>query len=231
MRTTRTTFLASAIGLALASCSTAETHAPGHDPAMGGPRMAGACEAPAAANSGREGCYFDAAVEIGTPPAEVYWHVDEYADAAAARAARGPGSAVIEAYGRYFLQTVNGRADWRPAGGQHRATVGPMPAPRGGPVTARFMQAMTRPGASTRPHRHDGAEAFYLVSGAICMETPGGAATTGAGETYWVAGGVPMQLTSAGQGLRRSLFVVLHPSSEPWMRMAPDFTPTGACAG
>lgn len=198
--------------------------------AMGGPRMAGACEASASANAGKLGCYFDEAVELGTFSGPAFWHVDEFPDADSATRAKGAHSAVVRAYGRIFLQTVNDDARWRPAGGRHLATVGPMPAPQGTTVTARFMQAMTRPGANTRPHRHGGPEAFYVLSGAICMETPEGRQTTGAGGTYWVRGGVPMQLTSAGTGVRRSLFVVLHPSSQPWMTIAQDWTPAGACA-
>lgn len=206
-------------------------HAPATaDHAMGSPRMPGACEASASANTGKMGCYFDEAVELGTSAGSAFWHVDEFPDATSAVQALASGSAVVRAYGRIFLQTVNDDAGWRPAGGRHLATVGPMPTPKGSPVTARFMQAMTQPGANTRPHRHDGPEAFYLLSGAICMETPEGGQTTGPGETYWVRGGVPMQLTSAGKEVRRSLFVVLHSSSQPWMTMAPDWTPTGACS-
>lgn len=214
---------------ALGSCSPQDRPGPTADHRMGGPRMPGACEAASAANAGKLGCYFDVAIEIGTLSAPVFWHVFEFSDAASARRVTAPGAAIVYAYGRVFLQAVNSDPHWRAAGGNHLATVGPMPAPQGVPVTARFMQAMTQPGANTRPHRHDGPEAFYLLSGAICMETPEGGRTTGPGETYWVRGGVPMQLTSAGNGVRRSLFVVLHASSQPWMTMAPDWAPTGAC--
>jgi hypothetical protein len=175
------------------------------------------------------GCYFDEAIDIGLLPAAAFWHVDEFPDYASAARAKGPASVVVRGYGRIFMQTVNGQAQWRARGGRHLATVGPMDAPQGETVTARFMQAMTQRGASTRPHVHDGPEAFYLVSEAICMETPSGTQTTGAGQTYLINGGVPMQLTSAGQGVRRSLFVVLHRSSQPWMTMG-DWKPTGACA-
>ena len=185
---------------ALAACGSARPagdHVRGHT--MEGPRLPGGCEAPASANSGRMGCYFDGSVELGPLSRDQYWHVDEFPDLASATRARLPGrSIVVEAYGRTFLQTISDDAGWRSAGGRRLASVGPMAAPRGEPVTARFMQAMTRPGAATRPHVHDGAEAFYLLSGAICMETPDGTQTTSEGQTYLIAGGVPMQLTSAG---------------------------------
>lgn len=217
--------------MALGAChSPGKLEAPTAAHAMSSPGMPGACEAPASANVGKAGCYFDVAVDVGALSSPAFFHVDEFSDAATAEAARGPGGAVVHAYGRIFLETVNTDARWRPAGGRRLAMVGPMEAPRGTPVTARFMQAMTLPGAVTRPHLHAGPEAFFLLSGAICMETPAGGETTHAGDTYWVPGGVPMQLTSAGAGLRRSLFVVLHPSSQPWMTMTRDWTPSGACA-
>jgi quercetin dioxygenase-like cupin family protein len=217
-----------ALVFAVSSCQPLD-HAD-HMAGAGAPPIAGGCEEPASANRGKMGCYFDAAVEIGQQPDEVYWHVDEFADGRAAAAAPAlPTSTVIEAYGRTFLYTVTGDAAWRPAGGERVATVGPMPAPQGGRVTARYMQAMTEPGAQTRPHWHDGPEAFVVLSGAICMESPDGVSTTGAGRTYWIRGAVPMQLSHAGEGVRRSIFIVLHPSAEPWMKMATDWTPKGAC--
>lgn len=219
--------------LALVGCRhVGAVQAPKVDHAMmGGPRMAGACEASASANVGKHGCYFDQAITLGVLSAPAYYQVDEYADAATASKAKARGSVVVAAYGRVFLQTVTTDAGWRAAGGHHLATVGPMEVPRGEPLIARFMQAMTLPGASTRPHRHHGPEAFYVLSGAICMETTEGVRTTGAGQTYWVRGGVPMQLTSTGDGERRSLFVVVHGASQPWMTMTPSWIPRGACAG
>ena len=196
---------------------------------MEGPRLPGGCEAPATANAGRMGCYFDETIELGRVSQQLFWHVDEYADRASAESARSRGqSVIVEAYGRIFLQTVNSDRGWRAGGGRHLVSVGPMAAPQGEPVTARFMQAMTAPGAATRPHVHDGPEAFYLLSGAICMETPTGEQTTSEGQTYLIGGGTPMQLTSAGDGVRRSLFLVLHRSSQPWMTMV-EWVPEGRC--
>lgn len=215
--------------VATASCTPVGETKPTTSHAMPGPRIPGACELPADANSGKLGCYFDASIEIAPLSGPAFYHVDEFADSRSAERARTPGGAVVRAYDRVFLETVNADASWRPDGGKRLATVGPMDVPRGVAVTARFMQAMTPPGATTRPHRHDGPEAFYVLSGAICMETAEGVANTHAAQTYWVRGGVPMQLTSAGATVRRSLFVVLHATSQPWMTMTPDWVPTGAC--
>ena len=197
--------------------------------AMGGPRVPGGCEAPAAANQGKMGCYLDVAVEIGPLPGQVYWHIDEFPNEASARGAATRASAVVSAYGRTFLETVNADAAWRPRGGTRLAVVGPMPVPEGVPLTARFMQGMTEAGATTRPHRHSGPEGFLLLDGAICVETPAGAHRTNRWETLWLPGEMPMHLTSAAGGVRRSVLVVIHPSSQPWMTVMPEWTPTGAC--
>jgi quercetin dioxygenase-like cupin family protein len=136
---------------------------------------------------------------------------------------------VIEAYGRWFLATVNSSPLQASPGGRRVTTIGPMARPPGRRLVARFMQAMTRPGAATQPHSHDGPEAFHVLSGAICMESPMGAATTGTGGDYWIGGGHPMQLTSVGKDVRRSLFVVVHPAGRPWMNVNIPWKPKGLC--
>ena len=219
-----------AAALSAMSCAAAE-QAP-HDMmahGMGSPRLPGGCEAPAAENQGKMGCYLDQVVEISNLGPTAYYHIDEFADARAAERARTRQGVVVAAYGRTFLATVSKDGSWRPAGGTRVATIGPIPAPDSRRVTARFMQAMTRPGASTQPHSHDGPEAFHILSGAICMETPDGAETTAAGGNYWIGGGCAMQLSSVGAEIRRSLFVVIHPSDRPWMNVGIPWSPRGAC--
>jgi quercetin dioxygenase-like cupin family protein len=214
----------------LAACSSEPQHRPhSHDMAMGGPRIPGGCEAPSAMNHGREGCYLDAVVDIGRLPPQVHWHIDEFPDADEARRSRTRASVIVTAYGRTFLQTVNGNPAWRARGGSRIARVGPLPAPQGTAISVRFMQAMTAPGVTTRPHRHPGPEAFHVLDGAICLETPTGAQTVAAGGSLWAAGATPMQLTSAGDGIRRSLLIVIHPSQQPWMTQAPDWQPRDSC--
>ena len=232
MRLGSTTIIGGLI-VALAACMSPEPSAGSGTSAHSmSARLPGGCEAPARENPGQHGCYFDQSIQLGRLSSALFWHLDEFPDAGTAtEQAKGRQSAVVRTYGRVFLHTFHANRQWRPEGGRRLATVGPLEAPRGAPVTARVMQAMTSPGAATQPHRHDGPEAFYVLSGSICMETPAGAQTTAAGETYVVNGDIPMQLTSAGDEVRRSLFVVLHRSSEPWMKNPGEWTPSGACAG
>lgn len=199
-------------------------------PPVGRPQISGACVQPSSINQGKFGCFYDAQVELADTSGELFYHIDEFASRREADAAKPNQAAVVEAYGRWFVETVNSEADWRPRGGKRLATIGPMPRPPGARVTARFMQAMTKPGATTQPHSHDGPEAFHVLTGAICMESPMGIARTEAGKDYWIGGGHPMQLSSIGTEVRRSLFVVIHPSDRPWMNVGIAWKPTGACS-
>lgn len=222
--------LLTVLGL-LCGCVTADAKTESlaaHDPAshVGVP---GRCEEPAQPGSDRRGCFFNANLQLGRLPGAVYWHIDRYPDAASAEAARTPASVLVSAFGQLFLQTVNGQADWPPEGGERLASVGPLPVPLGVDMTARFMEATTAPGAVTRPHRHSGPEGFFVLRGSICLETEEGATRVDPGGAMWVRGDIPMQLSSTGTEIRRSLVFVLHPSAEPWMTAEQAWTPRGLC--
>lgn len=189
----------------------------------------GRCEAQAENGGGAIGCYLNVSVSAGELPAQVYWHIDSYRNRASAAAEKTGGGTVVTALGgEVFLYTLNGNAAWRPAKGKRLASIGPMEAPQGGPLVARYMEATTNSPARTRVHRHSGPEAFYIHDGAICVETSTGPTRIAKGEAKWVAGDLPMQLSNGGD-LRRSLLLVLHPASEPWMTAETDWEPAGLC--
>ena len=63
------------------------------------------------------------------------------------------------------------------------------------PYTARYMEAVFPPGSQPvggPGHRHPGPEAWYIVSGSQCLETPNGVITASAGGTALVPEGWPM---------------------------------------
>ena len=95
--------------------------------------------------------------------------------------------------------------------------------------TARYMEAVFTPGMSARVHRHSGPEAWYLVSGAQCLETPEGIKIARTGEGAVVPEGPPMALSSVGTETRRSVLLVLHDTSQPWISMESDWNPKGLC--
>jgi hypothetical protein len=63
-------------------------------------------------------------------------------------------------------------------------------------------------------HRHPGPEAWFLVSGAQCLETPNGLIVASAGGGAMVPDGWPMAIASVGEETRRALVLILHRSSE-----------------
>ena len=193
--------------------------------------VAGRCEDAAVGGGGAEGCYFNTTVRLRPTPAAAYWHVDRFPNVESAERAKAAGSAVVVGLdGQIFLQTVNGSAAWRSRGGERLATIGPIALPANKDFTARMMEATTSTAAATHPHAHSGPEAFFLLAGSICVETPAGAHRAGPGGSLILPARTPMQLHSAGDTVRRSVVLVVHPTDEPWIDRRPAWTPTGVCS-
>jgi quercetin dioxygenase-like cupin family protein len=189
----------------------------------------GACEAPAQTNVGQLGCYLVATTSLGvlTTPS-VFWHLYEYRSRAEAEAAVVPRGTVIESQGRIWVFTI-AEKEWQPRSGKRVAVVGPLSVSARKEYTARYMEAMFAPGMKTAAHRHSGAEAWYLVTGAQCLETPDGVTVLKAGEAAVVPQGPPMVLSTVGTETRRSVLLVLHESDQPWTSPATDWQPAGQC--
>ena len=190
----------------------------------------GRCEEKAKNGGGAEGCFLNASLPIGRTATQLYWHIDRFSDVTSAEAAKTARGVVTTALGgQVFLQTVTDDLRWKPGGGERLATVGPLTAPSGTELTARLMEATTSQASATFPHIHSGPEGFFLLEGSICVETPEGAHRASTGGSLTLPGGMPMQLSHAGQMVRRSLVLVVHPSSAAWIDRKPAWTPKGAC--
>lgn len=218
--------------LGAAACAPAPNSAtpgPGTGVLVAGAPPPGACEVPARERPQETGCYLTADEPLGVlPEGPLFWHVHEFLSRPAAEAARGPRGTVVEAFGRVFLYTI-GQEGWNPAGGLRIAAVGPLPHEAGTPYTARYMEGVFTGGMLTTAHRHSGAEAWVVLEGAQCLETPEGITLVRAGESAMVAAGPPMVLNHVGPHTRRSVLLVLHPSAEPWVTRGADWTPRGLC--
>jgi len=77
----------------------------------------------------------------------------------------------------------------------------------------------------TRVHSHPGPEAFYVVEGEQCMDTPAGAKTIPAGGTFIAQAGPHLQAAPAG---RKNIAVVFYPEGQSWMQME-TWQPSGFC--
>ena len=195
-----------------------------------GTRVPGGCDVPATAKPKEVGCYLTATETLHTlPTGDVFWHLYEYPTRAAAAAAK-PRSfgTVAESLGKVWLYVIAAK-EWQPASGKRVAVIGPLRVKPAAQYTARYMEAVFPPGMQTAAHTHSGPEAWYVLSGAQCLQTPDGETIARAGEGAVVPMGPPMVLTGLGTELRRSVVLVLHDTSEPWMTITTDWKPAKPC--
>jgi mannose-6-phosphate isomerase-like protein (cupin superfamily) len=191
------------------------------------PPVPGGCSAAAAENQDQPGCYLSAEVQLVSAPPRLYWHIHEADDTASAtaEARRHPWSRVILSHARnwlYVLTESGEKIDF----GIHRATIGPLELPAGRPVTIRFIESVFPPGMQTRVHAHPGVEAFYVVEGEQCMETPTERIRIPAGQSFVVQSGPHVQASPKG---RRNLAILAVPDGETWMTLKTDWKPSVFC--
>lgn len=235
---TTSRFVAALLAANLSACAGSHSPAPAsttssstaeHHEASTTVAVPGRCEMRRTGPADAVGCYTSGREELGVVTATpLYWHLDSYPTVAAASAARQGRGTVAEAHGRVWLYTI-AEADWRPQGGQRVARVGPLPLQAGRAYTAYYIEGVIPQGARTPPHRHAGPEAWYVLEGTNCLETPEGVRTAKAGESLIVPEGPPMVLTGVGPTTRRSMAVIVHDASQPWTILSTDWTPKGAC--
>jgi quercetin dioxygenase-like cupin family protein len=185
----------------------------------------------AAERAGRElGCFITGSTVLGKLPDEpLYWYLDTYTTREAAEKAKGKYSTVVESYAKIWLFTIN-NLHWNASGGQRVARVGPLPLVGASSYTAIYMEATFIPGMRSAVHRHSGPEAWYVLTGEQCLETPGHRMIVRAGESGIVPEGPPMMLVGTGTSKRQALVLVLHDSSKSMTSLAPDWKPEELCS-
>jgi len=196
-----------------------------------GSRVPGGCDVPITERTSDTGCYLTATETLGDLPAgEVYWHLYQYPSRAAAEAMK-PASfgTIAESFDRTWLYAIASK-DWQPPTGEKIAVIGPLQVNRNSRYVARYMEAVFPPGMQTSVHTHSGPEAWYILSGEQCLQTPAGESITRAGQGAVVPQGPPMVLTGLGTELRRSVVLVLHDAAEPWMTITSEWKPARACS-
>jgi quercetin dioxygenase-like cupin family protein len=88
--------------------------------------------------------------------------------------------------------------------------------------------AVLPPGSRSRVHTHAGPEAWYMLAGEQCVETPAGARRAGPGQGMAQAGFTPMQLMATGNVVRHALVVVVH-DADTGFGAPSDWKPKGLC--
>lgn len=189
------------------------------------------CTMPVGERTQEEGCYVLANEALDSlPPGPLFWHLYTYPSVAAASEAKGSSSGtVIESFGKVWLFKI-APAEWKPAGGDRAAVIGPLPVPPAQKYLARYMESIEAPTVTGTPvHTHPGPEAWYLLGGAQCLRTPGKTFVIHAGETGFVPGDEPMALKPSGAEPRHSLVLVLHDASQPWRAKTEAWKPISQC--
>jgi quercetin dioxygenase-like cupin family protein len=200
------------------------------------------CSTPVRERKTEAGCYTTTEAPLGKLPAvRLYWHLYSYPTHAAANAARAQRGTVAEVFGKHWLYTI-AEEQWRPAAGEKVAVIGPLEVAADKPYSARYMEAVFPPDFETSlvGHRHPGPEAWYVLTGTQCLETPNGLVMASAGGAAMVPEGWPMSISAVGSETRRALVLVLHPSAEPYSMSVDDprrpgaphshWKPQGLCA-
>lgn len=192
------------------------------------PPVPGLCSAPVPADPGAAGCYQTSQLDLIDAPRMLYWHIFETAsiEEAQAEAGRHRWATIARAHSRNWLYLLGDAEDAVAGNAREIAVVGPLAVPEG-PVTAHFSEAIFPPGMQTRVHSHPGPEAFFVVEGEQCMETPADKTRIEAGGTYIVPGGPHLQAAPHG---RRNLVLILSPKDAPFVIPGGDgWSPTGFC--
>jgi hypothetical protein len=187
--------------------------------------------APIAEKKQELGCYVVGRPRLGVLPTDtpLVWHLNVFPNLTTAEAAKNQFGTVTEAFDRVWLFTI-APSDWRAAGAEHVATVGPLPLePRAAEYTAVYLATTFRPGLSSFVHKHSGPEAWFIVSGEQCLETPDGPIWGRAGEGVAVRGELPMIVYATGSELRRSFALILHDAAKASSTPVDHWKPRGLC--
>ena len=188
----------------------------------------GCIDVPAGQARPEFGC-FNIATEkaLQFPATNLYWHLRTFPNRSAAEAAKSPTGMVVEEDGRVWQSEFGGH-DLALHGGQPVAVIGPLQLPAAKSYTAVLSYAVLRPGDRSMVHTHAGPEAWYMLAGEQCLETPTGTRKAKAGETMSVAPNLPMELAITGAAQRKSLVLVIYDSSQP-QAIPSDWKPLGGC--
>jgi len=174
------------------------------------------------------GCFIVASAKgLQFSPPVTYWHLSRFPNRAAAEAAKTSSGLIVQEEGKVWLSEF-GPKDAPSRGGEPIAVVGPLELPPAKSYDAEIAYAVLRPGDRSRVHTHDGPEAWYVIAGSQCLETPEGTIKVGTGKTMFVKHSIPMELSITGTEVRRSLTLVIHDSTKTF-GTASDWKPTGAC--
>ena len=146
--------------------------------------------------------------------AGVYWHLYRFPSLQAAQAVKSSSGIIVEEDGGVWLSEFGSR-DSASRGGERIAVIGPLHLVAAESYMAVLSYAVMRPGDTSRVHTHPGPEAWYVLAGEQCLDTPARAIRARAGETMTVEPNIPMELVVTGTVVRRAFALVIHDATMP----------------
>jgi quercetin dioxygenase-like cupin family protein len=157
------------------------------------------------------------------------WTLETFATREAAQQAATPAGAVIALDGKYWLLTVGPHTS-TPAGASRVAEVGPLPLPPAARYEMILAYVAVPPGAKSAVHVQSGPEAWYVLGGSQCVETPDIVLHLDAQHPGFVPADTPLFLVATGTTTRRAFFVIVHDAARPFYTEIHSWTPRGRCS-
>jgi len=155
-----------------------------------------------------------AALPAGRP--RLYWRVENFPSLAQAQAAAGPMGLAAEAAGKAWLFTLAPKGG-SSAGGTKVAEVGPLSPVVAPAYLLRINDGSGPPGSITVVHTHPGTEAFYVLTGELCIRTPQGVLRVPAGRTEAGPGAdTVVQISSCGSTNLYELIMFVVDATRPF---------------
>ena len=150
------------------------------------------------------------------PPGDLYWRVETLPSLEKAKAAATVYSLYTERAGKAWLFTLGPKGGATP-GATKLADVGPLPPTHAQVYLLRVNEATGPRGAVTPVHKHDGSEAFYVLSGEQSIRTLHGTQVVKAGQPEAGHGaGMIMQVGSTGAEDLQSLVLFVVDAEKPF---------------
>lgn len=178
--------------------------------------------------SNKTGCQLVGQKHVAKFSGPLFWHLTRFPSKKAAEASLGPIAFVVNAEDQYWLFSFGAR-DAAPRQGKTIAHIGPLPMASADAYEIVAYRVVMPPGAYTQVHKHPGPEAWYILDGQQCLETPAGIQRARAGETMMAPPNTPMRLTNSGSVIRRAFFIIIHDAAQPSGSPVSTWKPTGVC--
>lgn len=158
----------------------------------------------------------------------VAWNLTAFPTRAAAESRGTATSAVVEMDNRFWLLNVAPNVG-REAHAEHTASVWPIPLPLAKSYEIIFAYVAVPPGAHSAIHVQSGPEAWYVLAGSQCVETPDTVLHIGRGGGGLVPADTPLYLVATGTTTRRAFFVIVHDAGRPFYTEIDSWHPRGKC--